>query len=135
MCGDYGMAGELFRCRICSFRFQHKYCSHLYPRVQSYRACNWCLAAEGGRINSLTLEAEPTIAGNKSYPFNLATIARRSSGSAGGVKLGLRPFLPPINRPAKKLKAERVFAGGVRNGRPVFRARVRRYKLLEELCC
>ncbi|KAI3685753.1 hypothetical protein L6452_35011 [Arctium lappa] len=43
MCGDYGLSEELFRCKICKFRSQHKYCSNQYPKAESYKACNWCL--------------------------------------------------------------------------------------------
>ena len=43
MCGDQGLPGELFRCRRCHARLQHRYCSDLYPRAAAYRRCNWCL--------------------------------------------------------------------------------------------
>jgi hypothetical protein len=47
MCGDRGLADELFRCRCCRARLQHRYCSHLYPRPAAYRQqlCSWCLRA------------------------------------------------------------------------------------------
>ncbi|PON63443.1 hypothetical protein PanWU01x14_131070 [Parasponia andersonii] len=44
MCGDYGFSCELFQCKVCQFRSQHRYCSNLYPNIpESYRTCNWCL--------------------------------------------------------------------------------------------
>ncbi|KAF8377343.1 hypothetical protein HHK36_030720 [Tetracentron sinense] len=43
MCGDYGLPFELFRCKVCHFRSQHRYCSNLYPKAESCRVCNWCL--------------------------------------------------------------------------------------------
>ncbi|KAK8477974.1 hypothetical protein V6N11_047397 [Hibiscus sabdariffa] len=43
MCGDSGLTQELFQCRICHFRSQHRYCSNLYPSAEFYRVCNWCL--------------------------------------------------------------------------------------------
>ncbi|PAN38415.1 hypothetical protein PAHAL_7G170500 [Panicum hallii] len=53
MCGDRGLPGELFRCRRCRARLQHRYCSDLYPRAAAYRRCNWCLrepaSDHGGR--------------------------------------------------------------------------------------
>ncbi|KAG0469672.1 hypothetical protein HPP92_016372 [Vanilla planifolia] len=52
MCGDLGIPEELFRCKACLFRSQHKYCSDLYPRAAAYAACNWCLRDE--RRESLT---------------------------------------------------------------------------------
>lgn len=44
MCGDYGLSSELFKCKICQIRSQHRYCSNLYPKAESYRICNWCLS-------------------------------------------------------------------------------------------
>ncbi|KAG2698815.1 hypothetical protein I3843_07G165900 [Carya illinoinensis] len=44
MCGDYGFSYELFQCKVCEFRSQHRYCSNLYPKAESYRICNWCLS-------------------------------------------------------------------------------------------
>ncbi|KAG5612733.1 hypothetical protein H5410_024014 [Solanum commersonii] len=44
MCGDYGLSSELFKCKICQFRSQHRYCSNLYPKAESYKICNWCLS-------------------------------------------------------------------------------------------
>ncbi|PON70511.1 hypothetical protein TorRG33x02_256670 [Trema orientale] len=44
MCGDYGFSYELFQCKVCQFRSQHRYCSNMYPNIpESYRTCNWCL--------------------------------------------------------------------------------------------
>ncbi|XP_050377296.1 uncharacterized protein LOC126794583 [Argentina anserina] len=43
MCGDFGFSYELFQCKACQFRSQHRYCSNLYPKAESYRLCNWCL--------------------------------------------------------------------------------------------
>ncbi|OIT38845.1 PREDICTED: uncharacterized protein LOC109238874 [Nicotiana attenuata] len=44
MCGDYGLSSQLFKCKICQSRSQHRYCSNLYPKAESYRICNWCLS-------------------------------------------------------------------------------------------
>lgn len=46
MCGDYGLSSELFKCKICQFRSQHRYCSNLYPKAESYGICNWCLSSK-----------------------------------------------------------------------------------------
>ncbi|XVE60567.1 hypothetical protein DITRI_Ditri05aG0139100 [Diplodiscus trichospermus] len=43
MCGDSGLTQELFQCKVCQFRSQHRYCSNLYPKAGSYKVCNWCL--------------------------------------------------------------------------------------------
>ncbi|KAL6845714.1 hypothetical protein ACP4OV_024289 [Aristida adscensionis] len=50
MCGDHGLPGELFRCRCCRARLQHRYCSDLYPRATAYRRCNWCLRAPAAQL-------------------------------------------------------------------------------------
>ncbi|KAH9626493.1 hypothetical protein KSS87_020195 [Heliosperma pusillum] len=51
MCGDHGLSNELFRCKICHFRSQHRYCSNLYPKAESYRVCNWCLIEKDDNNN------------------------------------------------------------------------------------
>ncbi|PKI45603.1 uncharacterized protein LOC116196315 [Punica granatum] len=50
MCGDYGLSEELFQCKVCQFRSQHRYCSNLYPKADSYRVCNWCLSREQEKV-------------------------------------------------------------------------------------
>ncbi|XP_008669334.1 uncharacterized protein [Zea mays] len=55
MCGDRGLPGELFRCRCCRSRLQHRYCSDLYPRAAAYRRCNWCLREPGPGVGQAGL--------------------------------------------------------------------------------
>ncbi|EFJ14663.1 hypothetical protein SELMODRAFT_120018 [Selaginella moellendorffii] len=43
MCGDVGFSTELFPCDGCQRRYQHRYCSDLYPKDPNPRLCNWCL--------------------------------------------------------------------------------------------
>eukprot|EP01018_Ginkgo_biloba_P029999 Gb_33534 [translate_table: standard] len=46
MCGDVGFAKDLLLCHGCGFRFQHRYCSRLYPNLDlNSWACEWCLCA------------------------------------------------------------------------------------------
>ncbi|KAJ8476172.1 hypothetical protein OPV22_019899 [Ensete ventricosum] len=49
MCGDHGLLQELYQCKVCLVRSQHKYCSDLYPKTESYRECNWCLRDGGAK--------------------------------------------------------------------------------------
>lgn len=49
MCGDTGFSDEIFQCRTCLYRFQHKYCSYLYLKTESYQTCDWCL--KSGKLN------------------------------------------------------------------------------------
>ena len=62
MCGDHGLAGELFRCRCCRARLQHSYCSDLYPRAAAYRRCNWCLRLREPADNNKPEEKRKTTA-------------------------------------------------------------------------
>ncbi|KAI5068215.1 hypothetical protein GOP47_0016560 [Adiantum capillus-veneris] len=43
MCGHVGLPQYLFKCLSCSHRFQHIYCSNLYPYRVEAAICNWCL--------------------------------------------------------------------------------------------
>lgn len=43
MCGHMGLPQYLFKCLSCSCRFQHFYCSKLYPYRMEAAICNWCL--------------------------------------------------------------------------------------------
>ncbi|XP_042435313.1 uncharacterized protein LOC122021277 [Zingiber officinale] len=43
MCGDLGISEQLFQCSVCRVRLQHQYCSNLYPKLERYSTCNWCL--------------------------------------------------------------------------------------------
>ncbi|XP_060171325.1 uncharacterized protein LOC132602509 [Lycium barbarum] len=57
MCGDYGYSSELFRCTICQFRSQHRYCSNLYPKAESYQICNWCLSTTKEKIQKSSISS------------------------------------------------------------------------------
>ncbi|GAB2271398.1 hypothetical protein Dimus_006237 [Dionaea muscipula] len=91
MCGDYGLASELFRCKICQFRSQHRYCSNLYPRAETYRVCNWCLieASRGDdRIktsDSSTNSPSPCAAvDDPRHPNHGMKSRKKGKGSGGG---------------------------------------------------
>ncbi|MCO5583247.1 hypothetical protein L7F22_037156 [Adiantum nelumboides] len=43
MCGHVGLPQYLFKCLSCSYRYQHIYCSSLYPYRMEADICNWCL--------------------------------------------------------------------------------------------
>ncbi|KAG9450777.1 hypothetical protein H6P81_010742 [Aristolochia fimbriata] len=133
MCGDHGLSDELFRCKSCHFRSQHRYCSNLYPKADSYGYCNWCLKEDEVRA------AIPS-------PSN-------SNGSRGGVvvadvKLLRGEFPLSLSNPIKKQRSpersklsaaaavQRTRSDDVSSivkSKQVFRGKVRRYKLLEEV--
>lgn len=141
MCGDHGLSQELFRCRSCDFRSQHRYCSDLYPKAETYNLCNWCLKEDGGKAMKETCS-------NKNI----------SSSSGGCNEVGLKfqrcNFPSHLNSPIKKQRSpERSLQkksipgctdeslrrtrsediSNVTRSKQVFRGRVRRYKLLEEV--
>ncbi|XP_022951049.1 uncharacterized protein LOC111454013 [Cucurbita moschata] len=155
MCGDFGFSDELFRCKICQFRSQHRYCSNLYPKADCYRICNWCLTQK---------EESKAKSPNSSNSSSLTTRDDHSSIKTPRNKDQIRTFLPLQTRPIKKqrspeaserpqppppppprrkpiavednLRRTRSEEISHRSGiqRPViFRNKVRRYKLLDEV--
>ncbi|CAL5415027.1 unnamed protein product [Camellia sinensis] len=184
MCGDFGLSHELFNCKVCLFRSQHRYCSNLYPKAESYQVCNWCLSqrddrtektnssnsTSSGRNNSS--EDDQLIINNNKIKIKIkknnsssdhhnnhgglkahqyhhhkgtsqfqssgpikkqrspersplvtvgaATVARKRVISGGGVEERLR-----------RTKSEEMSNGGI--SKQVFRNKVRRYKLLDEV--
>ncbi|KAH7440453.1 hypothetical protein KP509_04G108000 [Ceratopteris richardii] len=54
LCGHGGIRKYLFKCLSCSRRFQHTYCSNLYPYKLDISICNWCQPLNLG----LTSDAE-----------------------------------------------------------------------------
>ncbi|KAG1334615.1 hypothetical protein COCNU_03G007340 [Cocos nucifera] len=142
MCGDHGLRQELFRCKVCLVRSQHKYCSNLYPKADSYRACNWCLREEGGK----SLSKETATDHNSSISSTSANADNTSAGGGSGGKLHRGAFSSQLNKPIKKqrlldrstsdvtdrIPSEELSPSSGR-GRQVFRGKVRRYKLLEEV--
>ncbi|XP_031116017.1 uncharacterized protein LOC116019814 [Ipomoea triloba] len=163
MCGDHGLSFELFRCKSCQVRSQHRYCSNLYPKAESYRLCNWCLSDKDNSSNSssscrVKTEADRKIKNVKLPPPPPPQTEKNISPKGKKAPMKLRVKSPP---PITKLKTtaspeqsppsvvarKRVAAaggGGIEerlrrtkseNGivKPVFRNKVRRYKLLEEV--
>ncbi|KAG2566563.1 uncharacterized protein LOC120680629 [Panicum virgatum] len=156
MCGDQGLPGELFRCRRCRGRLQHRYCSDLYPRAAAYRRCNWCLREplpdHGGRPS----HAAAAVANNSSPKEKRKTAPAASGEERQQRHEGCSSRRPPAEpgRPVKKKhKAEErtpppppkpkeiiiTDASGsskevMRAGKTrVHRVRVQRYKLLAEV--
>lgn len=52
MCGDLGFSDQLFLCKICQIRSQHRYCSNVYPTTEFFGTCNWCLSQNEDSPNS-----------------------------------------------------------------------------------
>ncbi|KAJ4701421.1 Zinc ion binding protein [Melia azedarach] len=159
MCGDYGLSNELFHCKVCQFRSQHRYCSNLYPTAESYQVCNWCLSQKDDKEKSQN--SSNSSSSNKTNSEEDSKNRRKNSGHGGGMKGQQRSSLQlQLNKPIKKQKSperspptrKRIITNGAleeklrrtksevisNNNRvivrkPVFRNKVRRYKLLDEV--
>ncbi|KAA8538153.1 hypothetical protein F0562_027761 [Nyssa sinensis] len=163
MCGDYGLSSELFDCKVCQFRSQHRYCSNLYPKAESYRVCNWCLSQKDDTVEKTQNSSNSSSSNkNNSEDGDHVKNKKKNGGSDnhGGPK-GQRGTLQlQLNSPIKKQKSperspsstarKRIISGSgmeervrrtrseeISNGgiitKQVFRNKVRRYKLLDEV--
>ncbi|PIA56278.1 hypothetical protein AQUCO_00700546v1 [Aquilegia coerulea] len=155
MCGDYGLLNQLFQCKVCLSRSQHRYCSNLYPRNESFRVCNWCLKKEKENTegtNTSTVSSSPsssnynnfikeeakdrkkagllkkknctTSEGNSHDEFlHINNTMKKSSRSAADKSLGrLQIHSHPEIGNNKEIKKQ------------MFKGKVRKYKLLEDVC-
>ncbi|KAL5215805.1 hypothetical protein ABZP36_007206 [Zizania latifolia] len=116
MCGDHGLPEELFRCRLCRVRLQHRYCSDLYPRATAYRRCNWCLReptalAGGGHAHEAA--DKPTVR-RKATPSSPSSSTEETASNSDGERKLLqeagcsasrREAGAGLGRPVKKQKA------------------------------
>ncbi|KAF5739769.1 hypothetical protein HS088_TW12G00979 [Tripterygium wilfordii] len=163
MCGDSGLSHELFHCKVCKFRSQHRYCSNLYPKAEYYRVCNWCLCEKDNKNsqNSSNSSSSTKTSGEGDIK------SKKRNNIQGGLKgrSGNSPLKPssPIKKvqrspersssPDKSRKKivmnkaleeklmRRRSSGDLLNSKNengivkkhVFRNKVRRYKLLEEV--
>ncbi|CAD5186352.1 unnamed protein product [Musa acuminata subsp. malaccensis] len=143
MCGDPGISDELFRCKICHFRLQHKYCSNLYPKIKHYSSCNWCLREGGG--NSAVQES------TMDQSHSLSSSSDLAAGAGFGVKFHRdvsATHLKTLNKTVKKrrttarlsppavIEKSQSDLPSLSSSRPkqAFRSKIRKFKLLEEVC-
>ncbi|XP_042029075.1 uncharacterized protein LOC121776028 [Salvia splendens] len=139
MCGDHGVSSELFLCGACGFRSQHKYCSNLYPGAQSYDICNWCINRKGEETtkslqNSSHKTGHRDVMKIKKGKIDINHKERRTieKGSKGQNKPAVAA--PPPLAGRKRVTSDRGGVSGERRiVKPVFRNKVRRYKLLDEV--
>ncbi|KAK8623500.1 hypothetical protein V6N13_118383 [Hibiscus sabdariffa] len=156
MCGDSGLTQELFQCRICHFRSQHRYCSNLYPNAEFYRVCNWCLNQKEEQRSQNSSNSSG--AANKSQEDEIKhdkgkkKVGNDNNNGVGrernkGLKLQVMkksswsPSPPPRKRiisnarleeNLRRTKSEEISDSGFIT-RHVFRNKVRRYKFLDEV--
>ncbi|KAI4389464.1 hypothetical protein MLD38_001689 [Melastoma candidum] len=172
MCGDSGLPDELYSCRLCLFRSQHRYCSNQYPIADgAYEVCNWCLipAKEGSSDSTKKAAGNNSLDSNPSHyktpesgqdddgrskrlrkstvlGLDLRNGADRNGNGKGRVKkadearrTNTRKRI--ITRGALEEKLRMMKSDKAANRRdiivrrPVFRNKVRRYKLLHEVSC
>lgn len=113
-----------------------RYCSDLYPKAESNGLCNWCLKEDrekhmkeaiGNR--SLSSSCSGSISNSKKNIVN----TRNSDSNEVGLKLQrCTTFQLHGNKPIKKKRSPDRLP--VNRSKQVFRGKVRRYKLLEEVC-
>ncbi|XVF39607.1 hypothetical protein PTKIN_Ptkin01aG0047300 [Pterospermum kingtungense] len=166
MCGDSGLTQELFQCKVCQFRSQHRYCSNIYPKALSYRVCNWCLNQKedskersqnsSNSSASCKYNTEGSDSKNKKKGDNHGDAGLKSSQKNNNLKLQLMKSpcsikksksadkLSPVTtrkriitnalleEKLRRAKSEELSNRGIIT-RHVFRNKVRRYKLLDEV--
>ncbi|XVF36617.1 hypothetical protein REPUB_Repub19eG0072500 [Reevesia pubescens] len=167
MCGDSGLTQELFQCKVCQFRSQHRYCSNLYPKAESYKICNWCLnqKEDSKEKSQISCNSSASCKDNseddsknkkKGHDYNHgAGLGLKGSQRNNNLKLQLmkNPMIKKPKSPDKspttprkriitnarleeklrRTKSEDQISNSGLITRHVFRNKVRRYKLLDEV--
>lgn len=114
-----------------------RYCSDLYPKAESYSLCNWCLKEEREKqmkeaIGNRSLSSTCSGSISNSKKNNIVN-TRNSDSNEVGLKLQrCTTFQLHVNKPIKKKRSPERLT--VNRSKQVFRGKVRRYKLLEEVC-
>ncbi|KAL4335811.1 hypothetical protein GQ457_07G024000 [Hibiscus cannabinus] len=160
MCGDSGFTHELLQCKLCHFRSQHRsfyfppksrYCSNLYPKAESYEVCNWCLSQ---KLDSKSQNSSTCSPSCKENSVDDGKKKRKGDCNDGGGQRNKNLKQQSVNRPEspekrppctarkriisnarleEKLRARKSKEGGGHITRHVFRNKVQRYKLLDEV--
>ncbi|KAK9930330.1 hypothetical protein M0R45_027369 [Rubus argutus] len=160
MCGDFGFSYELFQCKACQFRSQHRYCSNLYPNAESYRICNWCLTQKeetkeksqnssnssssckkdqdhlhhnhDTKINKIKKNSPKTSHDHHPYGSGLRGSMKLQPSERGSSQMERRRRLRRLEDTIRgDINIKRISNHGIT--RQVFRNKVRRYKLLDEV--
>ncbi|KAE8716309.1 hypothetical protein F3Y22_tig00110125pilonHSYRG00010 [Hibiscus syriacus] len=146
MCGDSGITRELFRCKVCHFRSQHRYCSNLYPKSLSNKVCNWCLhQKEDSKEKSQNLLISSASCETKSKDDDDDNKSKKKGDNSKPEKL-VKNLIKKLNLEEKlspRTKRKRIMTNnaspeekpeenGIITGH-VFRNKVRRYKHLDEV--
>lgn len=135
----------------------YRYCSNLYPKAESYQVCNWCLSDD---TKEKSQNSSNSSSSNKNNSEDDSKNKKKNSNgdNQGGLKSQRGSLELQINSPIKKQKSaerspstrRRIIPNGrledklirrtksddiSNNGitKLVFRNKVRRYKLLDEV--
>ncbi|KAE9605942.1 hypothetical protein Lal_00024917 [Lupinus albus] len=98
MCGDPGFSDQIFQCKVCQFRSQHRYCSNIYPNLESLGTCNWCLSQkESDKSPNSSNSSSPYSNNNSPYDENnknkkIKKGLRGSTSSALQLQLQKKPI-------------------------------------------
>ncbi|GMI82799.1 hypothetical protein HRI_001949200 [Hibiscus trionum] len=157
MCGDSGLTHELLQCKVCHFRSQHRYCSNLYPKAESYQVCNWCLNQNMDSKPHNSSASSPSCKDNSEAEEDGKNKRKGDyNNGCSGTQRNKNLKLRFVNRPKSPEKRppcttrKRIISNArleeklatrkskdTSNGglvtRHVFRNKVRRYKLLDEV--
>ncbi|XP_051212564.1 uncharacterized protein [Lolium perenne] len=149
MCGDHAMPQELFRCKLCGHRLQHRHCSELYPRAATYQQCNWCLRDDGGGgspspARQTTAAAKKRMMTSSEGNGSDENKRRRSCGGCSRCAFCTEPDkpvkMPPKARHERAVQPTREVEMAAKGRKPQaaagkgrFKVKVRRYKLLAEV--
>ncbi|KAH7567691.1 hypothetical protein JRO89_XS07G0121100 [Xanthoceras sorbifolium] len=154
MCGDFGLPSELFQCKICQFRSQHRSacgCLQLVfePKDET---------KERSQNSSNSSSSNKTNSGDHDHSKDKRKNSNSSTDNHGGLKGQKSSLQLQLNKPIKKERSperspstrKRIITNAaleeklrrtrseeitnrVITTKPVFRNKVRRYKLLDEV--
>ncbi|KAK8580397.1 hypothetical protein V6N13_143500 [Hibiscus sabdariffa] len=123
---------------------QSRYCSNLYPKAESYEVCNWCLNQKTDSKPQVSSTSSPTSCKGNGEAEDDGKNKRKGDYNNGGSGFKSPEKRPPCTtrkriisnaRLEEKLRTRKPNekAKGGQITRHVFRNKVRRYKLLDEV--
>ncbi|XAR62104.1 hypothetical protein NMG60_11016724 [Bertholletia excelsa] len=146
MCGDHGLSHELFSCKVCQFRSQHRYCSSQYPKADSYRVCDWCLHSQKEETAEKSQTSSHSLSHRIRKDHHLIKKEKKSDGNEKPIKK--KPGIPPPaagggggvaekrqmrRRKESEMDDKSKGASGTTTKLVLRNKVIRRYKLLEEV--
>lgn len=142
---------------VCLFVCFGRYCSNLYPKADSYEVCNWCLNQKADSKSHNSSNSSPSCKDNSEDDGKNHKKGDQNRGNHNNPKLQFtkkhstgKPKSPEKQPPStarkriisnasleEKFRTMMTKSGEISKGghitRHVFRNKVRRYKLLDEV--